>query len=500
MFVPGILALLLLSFPGAPVLHNQASSPGLNRADEQHKLLELRRAQLLLENKRSIYENKKELFQAHLLSKTEVEAARMDFLQAQIGYQEAFLRLFGETSRLSVLKAEKSLANNGDKRVTVTLENRSGADLDYRRLGVPEADMPLPDRLRLREIDNIFVSLKDKDGVVISDPYEVFVPQLEVSEKKKLSFALLKDVDSLTVSMTYGGKTDEREVFLKKDASVNLVIPQSEQLSQEVDLGGEATYDLKLERFTAGSGSFVLETLGLPAQIDRAFLLSSSASTRVNQLHFNEGETTKEIALRLYLPEVVNGSSVTVDRSISFWVVVVPQALSARFAPRRSMTKSEIEKIPAGKIELQIIPRGVPRLDVIAANLYQEIAPDRPAQFSVLVQNTGTRGLSNVKVSAVQPLDWSSSVRPDLILRLEAGAEQRVLVDFIPGEEVEVGDYSAKIQTEARAGNRSLRSEDKSVRIRISEPLPVWRSVLLVCVLLLVVMTMVIAGVKIARR
>jgi hypothetical protein len=61
------------------------------------------------------------------------------------------------------------------------------------------------------------------------------------------------------------------KIFLQKDASVNRVAVQSEQFSQEIELGKSATFDLTLELFSGVSNTFSLEVLNLPRQVDRFF-------------------------------------------------------------------------------------------------------------------------------------------------------------------------------------------------------------------------------------
>ena len=63
-------------------------------------------------------------------------------------------------------------------------------------------------------------------------------------------FELLKDAENLTVSLNYNNRKDEKNIYLKKDASVNVIDISSMQFSQEADLSSKATYDLTLERFS----------------------------------------------------------------------------------------------------------------------------------------------------------------------------------------------------------------------------------------------------------
>ena len=60
---------------------------------------------------------------------------------------------------------------------------------------------------------------------------------LRFGQPVTLDFRLLKDVDAVTVAMSYANQSSERRVLLEKDATANIVTIQSSQFSQEGDLG-----------------------------------------------------------------------------------------------------------------------------------------------------------------------------------------------------------------------------------------------------------------------
>ena len=69
----------------------------------------------------------------------------------------------------------------------------------------------------------------------------------------------------MTVNLIYGsGTQSSRKIFLQKDESVDRVEVQSEQFSQEVELGNSATFDLTLELFSGTTDTYKLEVVGLP--------------------------------------------------------------------------------------------------------------------------------------------------------------------------------------------------------------------------------------------
>ena len=71
---------------------------------------------------------------------------------------------------------------------------------------------------------NIFLSLINLDDrTIIGSPYEIRIPSLDLGSTVDADFGLLRDVESLTVSLKYGGREDEKNIYLEKDASANIV-------------------------------------------------------------------------------------------------------------------------------------------------------------------------------------------------------------------------------------------------------------------------------------
>ena len=73
-------------------------------------------------------------------------------------------------------------------------------------------------------------------------------------------------------------------------------------------------------------------------------------------------------------------------------------------------------------------------------------------------------------------------------------------IDFIPPEEVSVGDYEPKIRTECIADNRQVESEDKIVRIHLSAKTNIIGITLLVLFLVGLLVGIVVFGIKLTRR
>jgi uncharacterized membrane protein len=137
---------------------------------------------------------------------------------------------------------------------------------------------------------------------------------------------------------------------------------------------------------------------------------------------------------------------------------------------------------------------------VRAANFYQELKPGEQVQMNLTVYNDGTRRLDNIKVRAETPLNWNSTIGPDLISSLLPGKEENVSVTITPPSDVSVGDYETTIKTESFASNRKVDSEDKKIRIHVGSSANILGTAALILLLVGILVTVVVFGVRLSRR
>jgi len=489
-------ALLVLALAPA-----RAQVAGSSFTTEQQRILELKKLELTLKQARTDYERMKLWVQEGIKPRPDLDPVELALRRAEVQFQQAFLQLFADVPRISFVSAIKSQAANGKKFVRLTLKNTSGAVMDYKSFGIDLREVPVPDEVKLRELANVSVSLREYaaggSGPIISSPYEALIPTLAVGQEKTLQFELLKDVDSVTVAMAYAGKLDQREVYLEKDASANIVTIASATFSQEADLGGQATYDLALEQFTRAASSFRLTVLNLPRQVNYEFI-DPATSARLFQVRFPEGVTALKLQLRLSLPDKVD-ERIVLDRPLAFWVLVAESAAEP-LVPDRSYSPGEIAALKCGKVQLEVIPRGVGRLEVSAPSLYQEIKPGETVALNVTVKNSGTRRIHNVHLSTENPINWRTEVTPDVVSTLEPNREEVVRIRILPPADVGVGDFEVRIKTEAIDQNRKVQSEDKINRIHVSSPASLRSTLWLLGFLLLLVVGIVVFSIKLTRR
>jgi len=501
-------------------LHAQVPAPagsvaGPSANTEAQRLLELKRLDLALKDAKAKRDRKKLAFDQGLAPQADFDAAEIAYRQAQVDFQQAFLRLFAEAPRLDVISAIKYQRPEGSKYVRVTVKNNSGVVLDYKMFGISDADVQLPDQLKMRELTEIRVSLKEAaehagassaparssgpvPGAVISEPYSSYISKLEVGEERTLNFALLKDVDALVVGLYYNGREEDRQIYLQKDPSANIVSMSSEEVSLEADLGGQATYNLHLEQFTKSSNAFALITLNLPPQIARDFL-EPTAGSRLYQVRFPEGVTSQRLQLRLYLPDKVD-ERVTLDKPLAFWALVMDAAQANHLELGKPYGDGQVAALKCGKVRLQLIPRGVGRIEVSAPSLYQEMRPGETVEVSLTVKNTGTRVVYNLHVATENPLNWRTVITPDTVAKLDPNQEEVVKLKILPPSDVGVGDYEVKIKTDAISNNRRVPTQDQSNRIHVMAPPNIRATAALIGLLLALVGGIVVFGIKLTRR
>jgi uncharacterized membrane protein len=167
----------------------------------------------------------------------------------------------------------------------------------------------------------------------------------------------------------------------------------------------------------------------------------------------------------------VAGQGVDIDKPIEFQAAVV--AASSREAtpdPPGTEDPAPVDPPIAGKVQMEIIPRGVGRIEIIAANLFQEIQSLERASLELRLRNQGTRTLSNVVITQSLPVQWQGSIEPALVPSLPAGSEEVIRFAFAPPPDVVMGEYVARIHVEAMSAGRQIEHPDVEDRIRVTAP------------------------------
>ena len=487
------------------------------RNDEAYLILALKKQRARYDVVKAEYTAALALKKRNLISNEEFERKKAAYLNEEITYQQAMLRVIFDQPHIVIEKAVKYQAKDGKKRVRLTLRNTTGGVADYEKLVQTDESLFDPS-LQPDKINNVFLSLHESlqtggVGPIISQPYEAKVATIRFGEQAEVDFLLLKDLEEVVVSMTYAGQMDQKHIYLQKDATANRVIVNSLNFSQEANLGESAIYTLELERFSSQNDVFRLAVVNLPRQISYSFIDPASAQTqRLSQINFTQGVTSKQLALTVYLPELSAVSDtaqighvdeqVVIDKTIEFYALVLPQDVwrALQLLDGRRFPQGKIEGIAAGKVKLELIPRGVGRIEVRAVNLYHEIKTDEKVEMEITVHNDGTRRLDNIRIRTNLSPNWQSIIQPDVIPALMPAKDAMVKLWFLPPEGVTVGDYEVQIQTQALADNRPVETQDKTVRVHVSARTNLLLSAGLVLAVIGIVIGIVWYGVKLTKR
>ena len=470
-----------------------------NQRDDKYRLLGLKRAKEAYEVAREDFQRQKELFARQLISSIELEQARRLFSDAEVNYQQSLLAVLFEEQYISVTEAVKYQAKDGRKHVRLTLANTSGGSEEFRQL--IDVEDELFRSLQPDVTHNIYISLLNDNNAIVSQPYEAKIDQLRFGEPQKLDFTLLQDLDAVTVFLIYGnGNQRSMKIFLQKDASVNRVLVQSEQFSQEVDLGESASFDLTLELFSGSENTFSLEVVNLPKSLN-SYFADSSGSARLSQVKFAESSHTKRAALKVTLPDRTT-PDVAMDVAIPFYVLALPREKAQQLTDlsTRQWTEEELTGLGVGFVRLELIPRGKGELLVRSPQLYHSIRADEAVTMFVDIVNEGSRRLDNTEVRVDMPLGWTREITPQSIPAIGIGEEARVNLVFTPPADIAPGKYEIRLRTSATSNNQPVNALDKSVTVEIRPDSNVLGILTVVIGLVALVGGIVVYGIRLSRR
>ncbi len=481
------LAILIAQLAAAQMLYNPN--------DERFKSLYLEKTQSDYRMQKQDFQRQKLLHDKGLISERDYSQSEASFKAAQITYQQAILSLAFEQPHITIDNGIKYQGKDGKKRVRLTMRNTTGGLIEGRKIELEDFE-----GIRTDRIANVYVSLLNDAKAIVSKPYEAKIESMPFNKPIAVDFFLLQDLDNVTVKCVYGDKTDEKKIFLQKDESANRVLISSEQFSQEADLGARANYNLTLELFSSSDNVYKLDVFNLPRQIACDFL-EDPTNARLSQVKFSQDINSRKIALAVYLPDRYDSTSFMIDAPITFFAAAIPRSEAEKVADKeKRYTAAELDRMNISYIRLELVPRGVGRIQVRAANFYQELRPNERVQMNLTVYNDGTRRLDNIKVQAESPLNWTSTILPDLVPSLLPGKEETIAVTIVPPSDVSVGDYETTIKTEAFASNRKVDSEDKKIRIHISSSANILGTASLILLLVGILVGVVVFGVRLSRR
>jgi hypothetical protein len=502
---------LLLAMLGAAL--GAAPAGAQMAAEEQLLLLEVRQAQVAYREASERWLRSQRLAADGLISAEQSEGERTRHSGALVDYQRALLRLLDTLPHLGIVSATKYQDERGRKRVRLVLRNDTPrfSETEYAPLlAGDETDAAIGDFLRVREITNVFVALKDVGDalpgqsafigtppqIVIGKPYEARIDRLASGADVRLDFELLKDVENVVVSIRKNSRAQELPIKLEYDAQRSAVTVNSAQVSQEANLGAQASYDLLIERGAGGNQTLRLAAVGLPPAV-RAEFVDPQTQARLSLLTLLAGTTSQRLRLRLSMPEKAD-SSLPLDRPLAFhallWDAERDIALPAR------LDDAAARALGAGWVRLEVLPRGLGEISVDAPTLFFEVKAGEKIEMPLTVRNIGTRRLDDIQFRFDLPPGWNASLEPDGFGALEPNREVVVHATVAPARGTGVGEFEVRLQTRCSTDSRPLQVEDKRMRVSVVRTANVAGTGLVVVLVLGILASIVAAGIKLTRR
>ncbi len=416
----------------------------------------------------------------------------LKYLDKDISYK---IHLEEDTRYISILSAKKFRVDN-QMRVTIQLKNTSTTE------AMPVNATP-EEIAAANEIRGIYVSLLDvTDDTNIVKPYEEKIPVLGYNETAELTFQLQKDVESLKVSLDYPelAEPDIRLIYLQKESALDVVNVSSLRFSQEGNLGSSVTYDLTLDRLAETENTFQLRVINLLNRLSFEFQ-DPETQSRQSQVKFTQEQSKRNLSLIVYLPEELDASYL--DSTLEFHVAVLDEAEANELGGvnnRLDFPVDRIASIQGGVERFELIPKGVPEIEVFVPNAFQTIKIGEEVHMTATLKNIGTRDLIDIRMLVDVNTDWKYTVIPEVIGTLGRNEETDIQLTLSPPADIGVGEYQAKLNAEVTVDNRKFEARDRSITVQVESQTQMSVTTLLFGALILLMIAIVIVTVRISRR
>ena len=416
----------------------------------------------------------------------------LKYLDKDISYK---IHLEEDTRYISILSAKKFRVDN-QMMVTIQLKNTSTTE------AMPVNATP-EEIAAANEIRGIYVSLLDVlDGTNIVKPYEEKIPVLGYNETVELTFQLQKDVESLQVSLNYPelAEPDTRLIYLQKESALDVVNVSSLRFSQEGNLGSSITYDLTLDRLAETENTFQLRVINLLNRLNFEFQ-DPETKSRQSQVKFTQEQSKRNLSLIVYLPEELDASYL--DSTLEFYVAVLDETEANQLGGvnnRLDLPVDQIATIQGGVERFELIPKGVPEIEVFVPNAFQTIKIGEEVNMTATLKNIGTRDLVDIRMVVDVNTDWKYTVVPEVIGSLGRNEETEIQLTLSPPADIGVGEYQAKLNAEVTVDNRKFEARDRSITVQVESKTQMSVTTLLFGALILLMIAIVIVTIRISRR
>lgn len=405
------------------------------------------------------------------------------------------IHLEEDTRHISILSAKKFRVEN---QMMVTLQLKNTSTTEAMSINATPEEIAAANEIR-----SIYVSLLDvTDGTNIVKPYEEKIPVLGYNETVELTFQLQKDVESLQVSLNYPEleMPETRLIYLQKESALDVVNVSSLRFSQEGNLGSSVTYDLTLDRLAETENTFQLRVINLLNRINFEFQ-DPETSSRQSQVKFTQEQSKRNLSLIVYLPEELDASYL--DSTLEFYVAVLDDTEANALGGvnnRLDLPAEQIAGIQGGVERFELIPKGVPEIEVFVQNAFQTIKIGEQVNMTATLKNIGTRDLVDIRMIVDVNTDWKYTVVPEVIGSLSRNEETDIQLTLMPPEDIGVGEYQAKLNAEVTVDNRKFEARDRSITVQVESKTQMSVTTLLFGALILLMIAIVVVTIRISRR
>ena len=409
------------------------------------------------------------------------------------------IHLEEDTRHISILSAKKfRVASNTGGQMMVTLQLKNTSTTEAMSVNATPEEIAAANEIR-----SIYVSLLDSlDGTNIVKPYEEKIPVLGYNETVELTFQLQKDVESLQVSLNYPelDMPETRLIYLQKESALDVVNVSSLRFSQEGNLGSSVTYDLTLDRLAETENTFQLRVINLLNRINFEFQ-DPETQSRQSQVKFTQEQSKRNLSLIVYLPEELDASYL--DSTLEFYVAVLDDTEANELGGvnnRLDLPAEQIAGIQGGVERFELIPKGVPEIEVFVQNAFQTIKIGEQVNMTATLKNIGTRDLVDIRMIVDVNTDWKYTVVPEVIGSLGRNEETEIQLTLMPPEDIGVGEYQAKLNAEVTVDNRKFEARDRSITVQVESKTQMSVTTLLFGALILLMIAIVVVTIRISRR
>ncbi len=509
-----------VSAQGVVVSQERESAVGVESAiskERELKLLKLREARLNLENAwnnykrtRNDFELMERLYEKEYVSGERYQTALRAWEAAQTTYEIAEIELrrtelsfLQDASRISIVTATQRINEEGKRVLDFTLMNTSSVS----EAMVTEKDFENREEIKERlSIENILVTVlgnvAGQGKVHIGKPFEIRIPVLPYGRTYEGSFILQQEkVEAVDLVIEYLAKADNKTVYLEKQSGEDIPRVTSLQFAQEGNAGESVLFGLELERLAEDAATFALEVVNLPDYIRPRF---EEEGRMLSSVRFPERQATRNIALRCYIPQELGQQYL--DKPINFFAVVGDEKAVKELKTRAAgmapelITEEQIEELKVGYEALRLTPRGRPELQVAAPNLYFEIDPGQPVNVRIVVRNTGTVGLREVRIETDKPYDWTTVIVPELLDRIGPKEEIPADITVILPDGIGTGIYDMQVVAKCLYEGQPVESPKKDVRINVKSRVNLLGTIVIVTVLVAAMLGVAVFTIRLARR